>query len=87
LSENFSRMIINTDAGTEGELPFSIVENVREVSSAYYGEAALTLGESVALFDMKETVTKDNQLVNILTVATIGMVLLLSFRSISIPVI
>jgi len=87
LSESYSRIIINTDAGTEGDVPFSIVDNVRDVSSSYYGEDALTLGESVALFDMKQTVTKDNQLVNMLTVATIALVLLFSFRSISIPII
>ncbi|MFD1448095.1 efflux RND transporter permease subunit [Oceanobacillus profundus] len=87
LSENYSRIIINTDAGTEGDIPFQLVDNIRELSASYYGEDALTLGESVALFDMRETVTQDNQIVNILTVATIGLVLLFTFRSISIPVI
>ncbi|MBP2079606.1 putative RND superfamily exporter protein [Oceanobacillus polygoni] len=87
LSENYSRIIINTDAGTEGDIPFQLVDNIRELSASYYGEDALTLGESVALYDMKDVVTKDNQIVNILTVVTIGLVLLITFRSISIPVI
>src|SRR5699024_1071589 len=37
------------------------------------------------LSDMKDIVQKDNQLVNILTVSTIALVLLVTFRSISIP--
>ncbi len=87
LSENYSRIIINTDVGAEGDVPFSLVEEVRNVASSYYGDEALTLGESVALYDMKETVTADNKLVNILTIVTIAIVLLFSFRSISIPVV
>ncbi|MFS0749284.1 efflux RND transporter permease subunit [Oceanobacillus sp. 1P07AA] len=87
LSENYSRIIINTDVGAEGDVPFKLVEEVRDVATTYYGNEALTLGESVALYDMKETVTADNKLVNILTIVTIALVLLFSFRSISIPVV
>ncbi|MFD1336717.1 RND family transporter [Oceanobacillus iheyensis] len=87
LSENYSRIIINTDVGAEGDVPFKLVEEVRSVATSYYGNEALTLGESVALYDMKETVTADNKLVNILTIVTIAIVLLFTFRSISIPVV
>ncbi|WP_186813656.1 efflux RND transporter permease subunit [Oceanobacillus sojae] len=87
LSEHYSRIIINTEAGTEGDLPFTIVEDIREIASSYYGEDALTLGESASLYDMKEIVSQDNQLVNILTILGVGIVILINFRSISFPVI
>lgn len=87
LSENYSRIIINTEAGTEGEIPFAIVEDVRDIADSYYGEDALTSGESVSLYDMKNIVSKDNQLVNILTIIGVGVVLLFNFRSISFPVV
>ncbi|WP_078382072.1 efflux RND transporter permease subunit [Sutcliffiella halmapala] len=86
-SENYSRIIINTNQGTEGDIPFSIVERVQDTASNYYGNESLSLGESVTLNDIKDTVTKDNTLVNVLTIGTIALVLLLSFRSFSIPVI
>lgn len=86
-SENYSRMIINTNQGTEGDIPFSIVERVQETAFNYYGNESLSLGESVTLYDIKDTVTKDNTIVNVLTVGTIALVLLISFRSFSIPVI
>ncbi|WP_231687699.1 efflux RND transporter permease subunit [Bacillus sp. CHD6a] len=86
-SENYSRIVINTNQATEGDIPFAIVENVDKAASAYYGDSALSLGESVTLYDIKETVTKDNILVNVLTVVTIAIVLLIGFRSISIPVV
>ncbi|MBW3111503.1 MMPL family transporter [Bacillus sp. MCCB 382] len=86
-SENYSRIVINTNQGTEGDAPFSIVEKVEKTASDYYGDKALALGESVTLYDIKNTVNKDNIVVNVLTVVTIALVLLFSFRSISIPIV
>ncbi|MBT2688494.1 RND family transporter [Bacillus sp. ISL-47] len=86
-SENYSRIIINTNQGTEGDIPFSIVEIIEKTASKYYGDQALSLGESVTLYDIKNTVTKDNIVVNVLTVVTIAIVLLVSFKSLSIPLV
>lgn len=86
-SENYSRIVINTNQGTEGEIPFSIIENVREIAENYYGEEFLSLGESVTLYDIKTTVTKDNVIVNALTIGTIAFVLLVTLKSISLPII
>ncbi|MFD1064981.1 efflux RND transporter permease subunit [Oceanobacillus locisalsi] len=87
LSEHYSRIIVNTEAGTEGDLPFAIVEDVRDIASSYYGDEAVSLGESASLYDMKEIVSQDNQLVNLLTILGVGIVLLFNFRSISFPVV
>ncbi|MCD8508514.1 MAG: MMPL family transporter [Bacillus sp. (in: Bacteria)] len=86
-SENYSRIVAYTNVGTEGELPFAVVESVQEIAASYYGEEALTLGESVTLFDIKQTVMRDNTLVNSMSVAAIALVLIVTFRSISIPVV
>lgn len=86
-SENYSRIIVNTNAGTEGDIPFSIVENVQEIARSYYGDDAYTLGESVTMYDIKNTVTSDNTFVNLMTVITITLVLMLTLRSLSIPII
>src|SRR5699024_9613871 len=87
LSEHYSRIIINTNIGEEGDVPFQLVQAVRDVAATYYGDDALTLGESAVLYDMKETVTNDNKLVNTLTVVTIALVILFTFRSLSIPIV
>ncbi|MGP4080018.1 efflux RND transporter permease subunit [Pseudalkalibacillus sp. R45] len=86
-SENYSRIVINTNRGTEGDIPFSIVEKVEHLAADYYGDQAHTLGESVTLYDIKNTVSKDNIVVNVLTVVTIALVLLITFKSISMPVV
>ncbi|OLO27890.1 RND transporter [Alkalihalophilus pseudofirmus] len=86
-SENYSRIIINTKMGKEGDVPFSIVEAVQETAVYYYGDEAVSLGESVTLYDIKNTVNRDNIIVNVMTVVTIAIVLLVTFRSISIPLV
>lgn len=86
-SENYSRITVYTSAGVEGDIPFALVEQTREIAQSYYGDTFYTLGESATLYDMKETISKDNQLVNIVTIITIAVVLMFMFRSISIPII
>lgn len=86
-SKNYSRIIINTNQATEGNIPFSIVQKVNGTADKYYGDKALSLGESVTLYDIKNVVNKDNLVVNVLTVVTIAIVLLATFKSISIPLV
>lgn len=86
-SDQYSRIMVFTDAGVEGDIPFRIVEQVRELADAYYGDSAYSMGESASLYDMKETVSRDNVVVNTMTIITIGIVLMITFRSISIPII
>ena len=86
-SEHYSRIILSTDADAEGDTAFQIIEDVQDKAEDYYGEDYYALGESMTLYDMKNVVQKDNTLVNILTVITIAIVLLVTFKSISFPVL
>lgn len=86
-SDHYSRITIMTNAEVEGDIPFEIVRQVHELAETYYGDAAYTLGESATLYDMKETISRDNQVVNTVTIITIALVLLFTFRSISIPIV
>src|SRR5690625_4132070 len=86
-SDNYSRLVINTTLDKENEVAFSFVEDVRKVAAKYYGDEFHATGENVTLYDMKHVVEKDNTLVNVLTVVTIALVLLVTFRSISFPVV
>ena len=87
-SENYSRIILQTNTDTEGETAFRVVEGVQDTAKSYYpDDSVYSLGESVTLYDMKNVVQRDNTVVNILTVATIAIVLLITFKSISIPII
>jgi len=86
-SDNYSRIILNTTTKDEGDKAFALVKKVRDIVDSYYGDDYYATGESVTLYDMKQIVKKDNTLVNILTVATIALVLLVTFRSLSLPIV
>lgn len=86
-SEHYSRIILNTTTTAEGEEAFSFVEDVREIVHAYYGDDYYATGESITLYDMKHIVEKDNTLVNILTVSTIALVLFVTFKSLTLPIV
>lgn len=86
-SENYSRIILNTNTALEGKVAFGLIEEVQQAAKNYYGNAAYSLGESVTLYDIKNVIQKDNTVVNLLTVMTIALVLLVTFKSITFPVI
>ena len=85
LSPDYSRLILTVDSAKEGEQAFALVEQVHSIAQQYYpGEYQLT-GETVVTYDMKQYIVADNIVVNGLAVASIWLVLLLSFRSLIIP--
>ena len=84
-SENYSRIILNANTDTEGDEAFALIDIVKAKAGDYYEDYHL-LGESVTLYDIKNIVQKDNSLVNLLTIISIAIVLLITFRSISIPI-
>lgn len=86
-SEHYSRITLNTTTETEGDEAFALVEKVKDIAGDYYGDDYHALGESMTMYDMRDIVEADNTLVNALTVISIALVLLVTFRSISFPVI
>ncbi|WP_245208105.1 efflux RND transporter permease subunit [Sediminibacillus dalangtanensis] len=86
-SDNYSRIILQTDTKTEGEEAFHLIEQVQHTAEDHYDDDVYMAGESVTLYDIKNVVQKDNKLVNLLTIATVALVLLVTFKSISIPIV
>ncbi|MFC4024401.1 RND family transporter [Oceanobacillus longus] len=86
-SENYSRIILNTNTGAEGDKAFALIDSVKATTADYYGDEFHLLGEGVTLYDIKNVVQKDNTVVNLLTIITIALVLLITFKSISIPIV
>jgi predicted RND superfamily exporter protein len=84
-SENYARLIVYTDTPAEGDLAFKTVESIHEKAEAVYGDGFYTLGESTNLYDMKELTEKDNVVVNLIAIAAIFLVLLVTFKSLILP--
>ncbi|MBR7061364.1 MAG: MMPL family transporter, partial [Eubacterium sp.] len=84
-SEHYARIILYVSTPSESKTAFECVEKVRGIADKYY-DNVLTCGQSANTYDIKDVVTSDSTRVNIINILAIGLVLLLTFRSISLPV-
>lgn len=86
-SEDYSRIIVYVNTAGEGDIAFSVVENIREVTAKYYDEDSYVGGRTPTVFDMKEIITKDNFLVNMIAIIAIGLVIMITFKSLTLPIL
>lgn len=84
-SAHYALMIVYTDTPTEGDVAFSTVEAINKTAEAHYPGTFYTLGQSANLYDMKNIVQQDNVTVNLIAVAAIFLVLVVTFRSAILP--
>ena len=87
ISPHYSRLVLSVKADLEGDATFDLVHRVREIAEEFYPGEWLLAGEGVSTCDMKTTVTSDMTKVNFIAIAAVFIVLLFSFKSISLPVI
>jgi predicted RND superfamily exporter protein len=85
-SENYSRIILYTDTGEEDLAAFETIEAIVNITEKYYDTHYLT-GTSATLYDMKSIVSTDTRRVNLIAIIGIFLVLLVTFKSISLPFI
>ena len=87
VSENYSRFVITVDADYEGEETFELVENIRNTVNTYYPDSYYLAGSGVSTYDLMDTITADTVKVNLIAIGAVFLVLLLTMKSISLPVI
>ena len=83
--ENYSRMVLTVDVPAEGADTFALVENVRSTADQYYPDNNYLAGDGISTYDLKETITADMVLVNLVAIGAIFMTLLLTLKSLTIP--
>ncbi len=86
-SDGVSRVILYVDTPDEGARAFAAVESIKATAAKYYGDAYDILGASVVNDDLKTSITGDSMIVQLTAVAAIFLILLLTFKSLSIPFI
>lgn len=87
ISDNYSRMVLSVNAAYEGEQTFRLVEKVRSIAQEYYPDSYYLAGEGVSSYDLMKTVTSDMTKVNFVAIAAVFIVLLLTLKSVSLPII
>ena len=86
-SKNYSRIVVISNLDVEGAAVFALIDQIRSTAQKYYGDTYQLLGESVSTYDMKVIISKDNKVVTWLAILGIGLLILITFRNLLLPVI
>lgn len=87
ISDNYSRMVLSLDTDYEGEDTFKLVEEIRSTAEDFYRDKYYLAGNGVSTYDLMNTVTSDMMKVNLIAIGAVFVVLLLTMKSVSLPVI
>lgn len=87
ISKNYSRMVISTNVSAESEDTFALVEQIRATAEKYYPDTYYLAGQGVSTYDLKTTVTADLFAINLLAIAAVFLILVLTMRSLILPLI
>ena len=86
-SEHSRRMVISVDVDYEGEETFALVERIRETAQEMYPDSWYLAGTGVSTYDLMDTVTADMTKVNLVAIGAVFLILLLTMRSLVLPVV
>ncbi len=91
ISENTERLMVYLDDPEndyENSEIFDTIAALRELAETSFGENYIGItGESAVLYDMMLITEEDNLIVQVLSILSIALILLIMFKSLSIPVI
>lgn len=85
--ENYSRMLVYLTLPEESEETFAFLDKMHEIAGKYYDGKVLVCGESVSQYDLQKTFGRDNLVTNVLSILTVLVVLLFTFKSAGMPVL
>ena len=86
-SESYSRIILNYDLDEESEETFGVIEAIKRTAEDFFPGESHLIGNSVSVHDLKKVISADNIRINLITGSAIFMVLILTLRSLLLPVI
>lgn len=85
-AENYSLINLNLDLPMEGNKVGEALKNIRSILANEYDEWYIT-GESAIYTDLAEITSTDFTNITIISILVIGAIILLAFKSITIPII
>lgn len=85
--EEWTRLLFITDLPEEGPETYALLEEIRGVGQARYGEEVVLVGNSTNAKDLRDSFAFDNQLISALTAVFVLIILLFTFQSAGLPVL
>lgn len=86
-SDSYSRIVLNLSLDYEGDETFDYVEKIRNIANKYYPKNYHLAGQGVSTYDLMDTITADMVKVNLIAVGAVLVVLLITMKSVTLPII
>jgi predicted RND superfamily exporter protein len=86
-TDEYARTLLYIDAPAESAQSFAALDNIRVIADRYYPGQYFIVGSTSAVSDIREVVELDFSITNMIAILAVGAIVLLTFRSVSIPVI
>ena len=87
ISESYSRFVLTLNVDEESESTFALIDRIREKAQSLYAQPIYIAGNSASTLDLKSVISKDNTNVNLIAVCAIFMILVLTMRSLRLPLL
>ena len=87
LQKGWSRIVLTSNIPDESAAAFDLVDQVRDICQGHYGSDYKLVGNAVSYADIKAVTGSDNLTVKLASILAIGAVLLVMFKSVSLPVL
>ena len=86
--EDYSRILVYLTLPEEAPETYDFLDEMHEIAGRYYpGGKVLLCGECVSQYDLKNTFSRDNNVVNVVSILVVLVVLLFTFKSAGMPVL
>lgn len=85
--KGYARMLVPIRTSAESPLAYQCVEEITAIVREYYPEESYVVGVTPSTMDIQEIITKDYSFVNILSLLGVALVILITFKSVMIPIV
>lgn len=77
----YSSMLLTVNAQQDTKEGFEVVQSVRNIANAYYGDTYYLAGTLASLFDMRDVVNSDMSITALAAILAIAVIILITFKS------
>lgn len=86
-TENYARLMIYIRTANESDFAFQCSNEIESIVKKYYPQNSYIVGVTPSTQDIKNTITDDYNRVNIISLIGVAFVVMLTFRSIIVPIV
>ena len=83
----YGRMILSVDLPSEGAESTKFVDYLLSTVKEVFGDEAHIAGHMISTVDLQNTFAKDNTIITVVTIISIFLIIMLVFKSLSLPVV